>query len=121
DRETVKPRALLLIGCVAAVIGALAWQLMLRRGTAIASAAPTKTAVARPLPGAATTPGLTTTADPAGVFQRAFWRKPDATVRVVEAERREWADEKSAVQKWQWFLSLETKPEFRSWLFDQNP
>ena len=59
--------------------------------------------------------------DPAVVFQRAFWRRLDAEVRVLHAERRERLGPDGAPQSWSWFLSLETKPGFRRWLFEQNP
>jgi hypothetical protein len=42
-------------------------------------------------------------------------------VRILEGERREWTDQGSAVQKWQWFVALQTTPEFRQWLLEQNP
>src|SRR5687768_5800680 len=54
--------------------------------------------------------------DPATVFQRSFWRRVDESVRVVGAERREWLEAGATVQKWEWFIALETKSEFRKWL-----
>jgi hypothetical protein len=59
--------------------------------------------------------------DPAVVFQRAFWRRLDAEVRVLHAERRETLGAHGAPQSWSWFIALETKPDFRRWLFEQNP
>ena len=85
-------------------------------------------------PGPATTPaaaaakieepaqaGVKIERDPTLVFQRAFWRRPGPDVKIKSAERREWTDANRAVEKWQWFVSLQTTPEFRRWLFEQNP
>lgn len=55
------------------------------------------------------------------VFQRAFWRRLTADVQVPQAERREWIDASSGVQRWQWFVAVRTSPAFRAWLFEQNP
>lgn len=59
--------------------------------------------------------------DPSTVFQRSFWRRLDESVRVTAAERREWLEAGTTVQKWEWFIALETKPEFRRWLLEHNP
>jgi hypothetical protein len=116
----MKPRALLLLGCAVVLGGVVAWRFVPRGGSSSAAAgggAPKAPAV----PAGATQPGLNTATDQVAVFQRAFWRRPDATVRILNAERREWADEKTAVQKWQWFIALETQPAFRRWLLEENP
>ena len=42
-------------------------------------------------------------------------------MKILHAERRDWADEKAAVQKWQWFIALDAQPEFRRWLIETNP
>ena len=55
------------------------------------------------------------------VFQRAFWRRPEKGDRIIAAERRDWLDETSAVQKWQWFVTVDPSPGFRRWLLDDNP
>ena len=80
------------------------------------------TAAAAPAVGGETgnASGVTTERDPAIVFQRAFWRRPGSDVRILGGERREW-NERGAVQKWQWCLALDTTPEFRRWLLEQNP
>lgn len=44
-------------------------------------------------------------ADPTGVFQRAFWKRPTDGDHIEAAERREWADA-NGVRKWQWFIKL---------------
>jgi hypothetical protein len=85
-----------------------------------APAAASKTSAVTPhaLPPA---PDIKVERDPATVFQRAFWRRLDATVRVLGAERREWLEGGTSVTKWEWFVALEAKPEFRRWLLEQNP
>lgn len=55
------------------------------------------------------------------VFQRAFWRRPEKGDRIIAAERRDWLDETSAVQKWQWFVAVDPSPGFRRWLLEDNP
>jgi hypothetical protein len=88
-----------------------------------ASPPPDSTAAGKPplheSPIAAAQPAVSR--DPVTVFQRAFWRRPDATVRILEGERREWTDGTSAIQKWQWFLAVQTTAEFRRWLLEENP
>ncbi len=59
--------------------------------------------------------------DVAAVFQRAFWRRPSADIRVLEGERREWLNAQAAVEKWQWFVGVQTSADFRTWLLEQNP
>jgi hypothetical protein len=59
--------------------------------------------------------------DASAVFQRAFWRRPGADIRVLDGERREWLDANSAVQKWQWFVAVQTSADFRAWLLERNP
>lgn len=59
--------------------------------------------------------------DPAIVFQRAFWRYLGPDVQVLEAERRESVDPATQLGRWQWFIALQTTPEFRGWLLEQNP
>lgn len=74
-------------------------------------------AVAKQEPGAVT---LRTETNVETVFQRAFWRRPGPDVRILNGERREWADGNN-VQQWQWFLAVQSTPEFRRWLLEQNP
>jgi hypothetical protein len=63
---------------------------------------------------------LTTTRDPAEVFQRAFWRRPVPGDRILHAERREWSHSSDGVVRWQWFLAFEPAAGTREWL-DGNP
>jgi hypothetical protein len=72
-------------------------------------------------PAAPAGPVVRTETQPDTVFQRAFWRRADATVRIRHAERREWVEGGTHVQRWEWFVVLEAKPEFRRWLLEQNP
>jgi hypothetical protein len=101
-----------LVGLMAAIV------VVVSRAPTPASAPPaSSTATATETSSAS---GVKTERDPAVVFQRAFWRRPGADVRIVDGERREWS-EQGTVQKWQWCLALETTPDFRRWLFEQNP
>lgn len=59
--------------------------------------------------------------DPAVVFQRAFWRRLGPDVQVLQAERRESKDPATELDRWQWFLALQSTPAFRSWLLESNP
>jgi hypothetical protein len=118
----MKPRVLFLVLGAVVIGGGGAWWLWSSRdgvGSRPAVAAEKKLVPA--VPAGATKPGLNTSVDAVAVFQRAFWRKPDATVRILHAERREWAGEKVAVEKWQWFVALESQPAFRQWLLEENP
>jgi hypothetical protein len=63
---------------------------------------------------------LTTTNDSILVFQKAFWRYPQAEDEILHAERREWSNPKEGVKKWQWFLMIRPGPELRAWL-ESNP
>lgn len=65
-------------------------------------------------------PSLATATDPQTVFQKAFWRRPQAGDKIIHAERREWLDTEGKVARWQWFLVLEPGPETRAWL-ESNP
>lgn len=53
------------------------------------------------------------------IFRRAFWQSPGDTDKILNAERREWADA-TGVQKWQWFLEVEASPELIRYLRDDN-
>jgi hypothetical protein len=63
---------------------------------------------------------LATERDRTLVFQRAFWRMPDADDHIIQAERREWAGADKDVRAWQWFIAVEPGPRLRDWL-DTNP
>jgi hypothetical protein len=53
------------------------------------------------------------------VFQRAFWKHPSSTDRILHAERNEWL-ENGEVCKWQWFIVVEPSPELLKYLRDDN-
>ena len=61
----------------------------------------------------------TTITDPATVFQKALWKRPNSSDRIHHAERREWKDA-DAVSRWQWFLEVEPSPEIVRYLRDEN-
>ena len=65
--------------------------------------------------------GLARENDPAAVFQRAFWRRPTSADKILHAERRDWLDASSGVEKWQWFIAVEPSAAFRDWLIKDNP
>ena len=60
-------------------------------------------------------PTSASTADPAEVFRRAFWRHPAADDRILQAERRV----SPADESWQWFIQLHPGPELLAAL--RNP
>jgi len=59
---------------------------------------------------------LTTYTDPALVFQKAFWRRPDSADKILHAERREWSEQGKDVREWQWFLAVNPSPNLAEWL-----
>ena len=59
---------------------------------------------------------LTTSTDPALVFQKAFWRRPDSDDKILHAERREWSGQGKDVREWQWFLAVNPSPNLAEWL-----
>ena len=59
---------------------------------------------------------LTTSTDPALVFQKAFWRRPDSADKILHAERREWCEQGKDVREWQWFLAVNPSPNLAEWL-----
>ena len=59
---------------------------------------------------------LTTYTDPALVFQKAFWRRPDSADKILHAERREWSQQGKDVREWQWFLAVNPSPNLAEWL-----
>ena len=50
-------------------------------------------------------PPTTTISDATEVFQKAFWKRPTAADKILNAERREWADA-DGVKRWQWFIAV---------------
>lgn len=61
-------------------------------------------------------PQLVTSNDPAAVYTKAFWRRPQPDDKILQAERREWLDTSGKVTRWQWFLVVEPSPETQAWL-----
>jgi hypothetical protein len=57
--------------------------------------------------------------DPVVVFQKAFWKRPGTTDRILNAERREWIGE-HGVTRWQWFLEVTPSPELIRYLREEN-
>ena len=53
------------------------------------------------------------------VFKRAFWRRPSAEDRILQAERHEWHDAEG-VSRWQWFLIVDPSPALLQYLREQN-
>jgi hypothetical protein len=64
-------------------------------------------------------PPSTTLTDATAVFEKAFWKHPSSGDNTLHAERREWKDG-NAVQKWQWFISVEPSPELLKYLRKDN-
>jgi len=58
-------------------------------------------------------------ADPAEVFQKAFWKRPAADDTILHAERREWKTEEG-VSKWQWFISVRPGHDLVGHLIKEN-
>ncbi len=106
--------AVVVLVCVGALV---AWKFS-GSGLSPAPAAPPLPSVAAPKPDA---DGLALERDHAAVFQRAFWRRPTAADKILHAERRDWLDDSSGVQKWQWFIAVQASATFRDWLIQDNP
>jgi hypothetical protein len=59
--------------------------------------------------------------DQADVFRRAFWKRPDATDKILHAERREWTKEgETGLSRWQWFIAVEPGSSLTKWLREDN-
>lgn len=65
--------------------------------------------------------GLALERDGLAVFQRAFWRRPATDDIIIQAERRDWLGDSSAVRRWQWFVAVRPSDGFRDWLLKENP
>ena len=50
--------------------------------------------------------------DATELFQRAFWKRPSPSEKILHAERREWTAETGDVRRWQWFLAIEPSAGF---------
>ena len=64
-------------------------------------------------------PPTATLTDPVEVFQKAFWKRPAATDKILHAERREWSDANGLTQ-WQWFIAVQPSPELVKHLREDN-
>ena len=64
-------------------------------------------------------PPTNTLVDATEVFQKAFWKRPTASDRILHAERREWIDG-GGVRQWQWFIAVEPSPELVKHLREDN-
>ena len=112
----MKMPPLILAGlAVAGSVAFVAWRV------ASQPSSPAAAAVSLPLPPKPDANGLALSQDPAAVFQRAFWRRPAAADKILHAERRDWLDASSGVEKWQWFIAVEPSAPFRDWLLQENP
>ena len=112
-RFSVIASVLALLGVGVACVGKFAGS-----GILPTLAAPPSPSVAAPKPDAS---GLALELDHAAVFQRAFWRRPASSDKILHAERRDWLDDASGVQKWQWFIAVQPSAAFRDWLLKDNP
>jgi hypothetical protein len=101
----------LLIGAAIAVTGVAAFVFAPRKGGPQAAPA-TAAAFTGPRP-------TTTNGNATEVFQRAFWRRPSPTDKILHAERREWTGD-GGVKKWQWFIVVEPSPELVKHLREEN-
>ena len=115
----MKPRLPLLAAVLAllGVGGGAAW-MFFARSTPATAVAPTGPSFALAKPDAN---GLALERDHAAVFQRAFWRRPASDDRILQAERRDWLDASSGVEKWQWYIAVQPGAAFRDWLLKDNP
>ncbi len=114
---TPKTRTLVFVAVAVVVVGAAAaWRFLPSFRPAPKPAPVTTVAPPKAPPG-----GLALEQDPAQVFQRAFWRRPAADDKILHAERRDWLDASSGVEKWQWFVAVQPGPAFREWFFKDNP
>jgi hypothetical protein len=120
---TLTPRIIIVSLAVSALAAAaLVWKFGPDfRGArpAAASTAPAGTVIAPPAKPDAN--GLALERDNTAVFQRAFWRRPASDDRILHAERRDWMDASSGVEKWQWFIAVQPSAAFREWLIKDNP
>lgn len=60
-----------------------------------------------------------TMSDAEEIFKKAFWRRPDAEDKILNAERYEWSDE-GGLLRWQWFLVVNASPGLIKYLRDDN-
>lgn len=101
----MKPLALF---SVLPLLALIAWR--------FASPGPAPATATKAEPDAKPTSTLT---DATVVFQKAFWKRPNANDRILHAERREWADA-DGVKKWQWFIEVEPSAELLRHLITDN-
>ena len=97
---------------VTIVVAVLGWWL----------AAPSRTGVPPVISPAGILPAAPPTTrdyNPREVFEKAFWKRPTAEDRILNAERREWSDSKG-IQQWQWFIAVQPSPQLLKHLRDEN-
>ncbi len=120
----MKSRLPLVLACVCAVLAGGAVAFNFTRGPK-PSGSPARESrdsqAALPLLAKPDANGLALERDHAAVFQRAFWRRAAADDRILHAERRDWLDASSGVEKWQWFIAVQPSAAFREWLIKDNP
>ena len=100
-------------------LGIAAWQLQLWQGEQGASpAAPSADVVTAEIEWVSEAPASIENVGEE-VFKRAFWRRPSAEDRILQAERHEWHDAEG-VSRWQWFLIVDPSPALLQYLREQN-
>ncbi len=57
--------------------------------------------------------------EPNQIFPRAFWRRPSSEDKIIQAERREWADP-TGFSRWQWSLVVVASPKLPHYLRQKN-
>lgn len=110
----LNPRIMVSLALVSAAAFAV-WRVESNRSAAASVAGAIR------LPAKPDADGLAREIDPAAVFQRAFWRRPTFGDKILHAERRDWLDAFSGVEKWQWFIAVEPSAGLRDWLLKENP
>jgi hypothetical protein len=113
----VRPATVVLMLALLCVGGGVAWMFFVR-STRVPGVDPAVRSLAPAKPDAN---GLALERDHAAVFQRAFWRRPASEDKILQAERRDWLDASSGVQKWQWYIAVQPGAAFRDWLLKDNP
>jgi hypothetical protein len=58
-------------------------------------------------------------ADPIATFQKAFWKRPTAQDRILNASQRQW-QAADGCQHWQWFISVQASPTLVQRLITDN-
>jgi hypothetical protein len=113
----VRPALVISIVALLGVGGGVAWKFF-ARGVPPPSSGPSAVSFPSAQPDAH---GLALVRDHTAVFQRAFWRRPAPDDEILHAERRDWLDASSGVEKWQWYIAVHPGAAFRDWLLKDNP